>query len=352
MLLIANGFAATPASSIDVGSINPALTGVYYSVLALVIWLLGNRRRVADAVLQTKVRLSSSRGRITGFGSWLPAKWVIPPLLVAAILVWVIAATMPDDKLHVSFLDVGHGDAILVHRGSQQVLIDGGPSPQAVIRGLSDRMPFWDRTIELVVSTHPHADHLTGLVEVLNRYQVERILYPDLAYDSALYEQWLSLIEEDGIQSTIAQTGQRIDLGEGVMMKAFNPHLTDTGSDINNDSVVLRLDVGEVSFLLASDIGWETEFELIAHGVDLSSTVLKVAHQGSDSSTTMEFLAASDPQLAVISVGEDNRFGHPSPEVLQRLEEKIGKKNVYRTDKHGTIEFITDGQRLWVRVEE
>jgi len=354
MLLIVNGFAAMPLSHVEVGSVNPALMCVYYSVLALIIWLGGNRRRLADVVLRTKVGLSSGTDRITGFGSKLPVKWVIPPLLVAAILVWVVATTMPDDKLRVSFLDVGQGDAILVQRGSQQVLIDGGPSPQAVIRGLSDRMPFWDRTIELVVSTHPHADHLTGLVEVLNRYRVERVVYPDLDSDSPLYEQWLSLIEEKDIPGTIAQAGQRVGLGDGAVMKVLNPRmplLTDTSSDINNNSVVLRLDFGEVSFLLAADIGWETEFELIAHGADLDSTVLKVAHQGSYTSTTPEFLAAAEPQLAVISAGKDNRFGHPSQEVLERLEGKLGAANIYCTDKHSTIEFTTDGERLWVETD-
>ena len=92
---------------------------------------------------------------------------------------------MPDDKLHISFLDVGEGDAILIQRGSQQVLVDGGPSPQELSVGLGDKMPFWDRTIELVILTHPHADHLTGLVEVLKRYKVEQVLYPDLEYEPA-----------------------------------------------------------------------------------------------------------------------------------------------------------------------
>ena len=104
----------------------------------------------------------------------------MPPLLILAALTSAAAITMPDDELHVSFLDIGQGDAILIQQGSQQVLIDGGPSPQTLARELGDRMPFWDRTIELVVLTHPHDDHLSGLVEVLKRYRVEQVLYPDL----------------------------------------------------------------------------------------------------------------------------------------------------------------------------
>lgn len=128
--------------------------------------------------------------------------------------------------------------------------------------------------------------------------------------------------------------------------------LTGTGSDINNNSVVLSLSTGRVSFLLAADIEWEAEFKLIAFPTDLSSTVLKVGHSGSYTSTTPEFLAAVSPQVAVISVGKDNPYGHPSNEVLARLEAEPGLSNIYRTDEQGTIEFITDGERLWVRLSK
>ncbi|MDP3879340.1 MAG: MBL fold metallo-hydrolase, partial [Dehalococcoidales bacterium] len=115
---------------------------------------------------------------------------------------------MPDDKLRVSFLDVGQGNAILIQKGSQQVLVDGGPDPRAISLALGKEMPFWDRTIDLVVLTHPHADHLTGLVTVLDRYQVKQVLYPDLASDSPLYDEWFSIIEEKNIVHTPARAGQ------------------------------------------------------------------------------------------------------------------------------------------------
>jgi len=202
--------------------------------------------------------------------------------------------------------------------------------------------------------THPSADHVTGLVEVLQRYKVKEVLYPDLDFKSDIYDEWLRLLKEKNIKCTIAQAGQQIDLGEGVIIEVLNPPeilLTDTSSDIDNNGMVLRLSIGEVSFLLTADIRQEAEFELINRRADLQSTVLKVAHHGSDTSTCQEFLAVVNPQLAVISVGADNRFGHPTPEVMDRLGEKLGSENIYRTDEHGTIEFITDGKRLWVRVE-
>jgi len=262
---------------------------------------------------------------------------------------------MPDNNLHVSFLDVGEGDAILIQTPAHQdILVDGGPSPQAVALGLGQKMPFWDRTIDLLVLTHPHADHVTGLVEVLQRYQVEQVMYPDLDYDSPVYDEWLGLIEQEDIDCTVARAGQQIDLGRGVVVKVLNPQvlpLSNTESDADNNGVVLELSMGEVSFLLTADIWQEAEFELINRRVVRQSTVLKVAHHGSDTSATAEFLDVVSPRLAVISVGEDNRFGHPSDEVLDRLKEKSGSENIYRTDEHGTIEFITDGERLWVRTD-
>ncbi|GAH30560.1 unnamed protein product, partial [marine sediment metagenome] len=184
MLLIVNGFAALPLSSIEVGSVDSTLIWVYYPVLAISLWLNTNRKKWTNLIPETTARLKSGVSQSTSFVSRLPKKWVIPPLLVIAILASFTAATMPDDNLHVSFLDVGQGDAILIQKGNQQILVDGGPSPQAIGLELGNKMPFWDRTIDLVVLTHPSADHVTGLVEVLHRYRVKQVLYPDLDFKS------------------------------------------------------------------------------------------------------------------------------------------------------------------------
>ena len=354
MLLVVNGFAALPISAIEVGSVDTNLIAGYYFALAIVIWLNSNRQKLANLMPKATAWLKS--GATKSFNlSKLPKRWIIPPLLVIAILVSVAAATMPDENLHVSFLDVGEGDAILIQTPTHQdILVDGGPSPQAISLGLGKKLPFWDRTIDLVILTHPHADHLTGLLEVLHRYEVKQVLYPDLDYDSPLYDEWLLLLKEKDIKHTIAQAGQQIDLGEGVVIEVLNPQnplLTDTESDIDNNGVVLHLSMGDACFLLTADIFWEAEFELIAHRANLRSTVLKVAHHGSDTSTTEEFLAVVNPQVAVISAGAEDRFGHPSPEVMERLTEIVGADKIYLTSESGTIEFTTDGERLWVEVE-
>ena len=287
--------------------------------------------------------------------SRFPKKWLIPPLLIISILVWLVTLTMPDDKLHVSFFDVGQGDAILIQTPSHQnILIDGGPDPQRINLELSKKLPFWDRTIDLMISTQPQADHITGLVEILQRYKVKQVLEPGVPYDSSIYQEWLKLVDEGQIKHNIARAGQEIDLGQGIKIEVLNPPaelLQGTSHDVDNNGVVIKLSWGKVSFLFTADIREEAEFELIRQRANLRSTLLKVAHHGSKTSTSPQFLAVVDPEIAVISVGADNPFGHPSPEMAERLEERLGKDKVYLTSENGTIEFTTDGEKLWVRVE-
>jgi competence protein ComEC len=345
MLAVVNGTAAFPLSSIDTGTVDACLVWAYYIAVAGITWFY-RRRPKLSAVGTPAINLVER----------LPKKWLLPPLLLAAALAATFAISMPDDNLHVSVLDVGQGDAILIQTpGHQDILIDGGPSPHELNLALGSKMPFWDRTIDLVVLTHPHADHITGLIDVLQRYRVKQVLFPYVEYQSSLYDEWLRIIEEKGIKCTFAQAGQQIDTGtEGVTIEVLNPEdpLTDsTEIDIDDIGVVMRVCSGRVSFLLTADVSQEVEHELMKCRAVLASTVLKVGHHGSSTSTGAGFLATVDPTIAVISVGADNTFGHPDEEVIARLEEIIGGENIYRTDEHGTIEFTTDGQKLWVRVE-
>ena len=350
MLVTVNGLAASPLAYMEVDSINITWIALYYVILATAV--ATSYKRKTSLIFKVPAQIKSGASQSAAFLWRLPMKWVVPPLAMVALLVTIVAATMPDDDIHVSFLNVGQGDAILVRQGNQQVLIDGGPSLQAINLELGRQMPFWDRTIELVVLTHPDQDHLAGLIEVLRRFRVERVLCPDIDDGPPLYGEWQKLIAVKRIEKMPAQAGQRIDFGD-VTIRVLHPPstlLANTGDDVDNNSIVLRLATGRVSFLLSADIRQEAEFYLIANRAELHSTVLKVAHHGSDTSTTPEFLSVIKPQLAIISVGADNKFGHPNQDVVERLEEKLGNESIFRTDQHGTVEFITDGERLWIRM--
>jgi competence protein ComEC len=353
LVFVVRGFDALPYSSLQVTTIPAWHVLGYYAVLAGVMVCFKYRNKLA----YFSSRLTSGMKKLAqgilkphlGFSP----KWLILPLLIIAILLWFAALTTPDDRLHVSFLDVGQGDGVLIQTpNGQNILIDGGPDSQHINLEMGERLPFWDRTIDLVVCTQPQADHVTGLIEVLNRYKVKEVLDPGISYDSSIYQEWLRLIETEGIEYNIARAGQEIDLGSGIRMEVLNPPETlwqGTSDDVDNNGVVLRLSWGKVSFLFTADIREEVEFELIGQRANLKSTVLKVSHHGSRTSTTSQFLAAVDPEVAVISVGADNSFGHPSPEVVERLIDRLGEDNVYRTDRDGTIELITDGKQLWVK---
>jgi len=353
LVFLVQGFDAMPYSSLEVTTVSTWHVRGYYVILVMVIALLNRRTQVSDFLSRLTSGIKKSAGSIPKPRLGFSVKWLILPLLVVAILVWSVVLTAPDDKLHVSFLDVGQGDAILIQTpNGQNILIDGGPDAQKINLELSKKLPFWERTIDLVVCTQPQADHITGLVEVLQRYKVTQILEPGVPYDSVIYQEWRRLIEDKEIEYNVAQVGQEIDLGSGIQMEVLNPPATlyvGTDHDIDNNGVVLRLSWGQLSFLFTADIRQEVEFELIGQRANLRSTVLKVAHHGSKTSTTSQFLASVDPEVAVISVGIDNSFGHPSLEVVERLIGRLGEDNVYRTDEDGTIELITDGERLWVK---
>ena len=280
---------------------------------------------------------------------------LIISLIALTIAVYLMVISPADDNLHISFLDVGQGEAILIQRGNSQVLIDGGPSPETLNLRLGEKMAFWDRTIELVILTHPSSDHITGLVDVMDKYRVERVAYPEIRFDgSQVYDQWIKILDDKNCPLSLVRRDQIIYMGEDVLLEVLNPGealLNGTSSDIDNNGLVLRLSMGDISFLFTADIMWETELELIYSRVRLGSTVLKVAHHGSDTSTTERFLKVVSPDVAVISVGDNNEYGHPEDSVVERLVQEVGVNNIYRTDECGTIEFITDGEQMWLNTE-
>jgi beta-lactamase superfamily II metal-dependent hydrolase len=248
-------------------------------------------------------------------------------------------------NLEVDFLDVGQGDAILVKSPfGQSILIDGG-ADNKVIKELGENLPFWDKQIDLMVLTHPHDDHVTGLIEVMRRYDVKRILYTGVVHDAPNYLAWLEEARDRKIPLILIERPQVINLGESCGLKILYPREDFIGKNIdnlNNSSIVAQIFYGQANFLLMGDAEIEVENNLLTAGANLKSQVLKVGHHGSDTSSSEEFLEAIKPEFAVIEVGKDNDFGHPNLRISKRLE-RIGAQ-IFRTDLDGTIKFVSDGQ--------
>ncbi len=283
----------------------------------------------------------------------LPAKALILGLLVATLLTWLAVGRLPDGRLHVTFLDVGQGDAILIETPQgNQVLVDGGPDPGVLFARLGAAMPFWDHDLDLVVNTHTDADHLAGLVPLFARYRAGRVLVNGFTAASETYKQWQANLAQAGVPLVRAQTGGRIRLDDGVWLDVLSPDaqlFSGTDADSNNNSVVLRLSYGRFAVLLTGDMEAVVEETLVREGRWLPATVLKVPHHGSLTSSTPGFIAAVHPQLAVIEVGVDNEYGHPKPEILARYRDS--GIPVLRTDQRGTIRLSSDGSRFWVEAE-
>lgn len=285
-----------------------------------------------------------------------PERVILLALALVVAVAWVAAYRAGSRTLTVTFFDVGQGDSALVHApGGRTLLIDGGGRgsgysggsdvgervivPGMLLRGVT--------RLDGIVVTHGDDDHVNGLDTVVNEVPVGMILDPLLPHSAAPYERLRALVQEHGIPVVRARVGQRFDFGRGIGAAVLHPGLVPvcgTAADLNNNSVVLRLVYGGVSVLFAGDLETEGERQLLARHLPVRSTVLKVPHHGGASEATPEFVRAVRPELAVISVGRDNPFGHPNPAVLERLR-AVGAR-VLRTDIAGAVTVSTDG-RTW-----
>ena len=340
--------AKLPIASFETGRIAPALVLGYYGLGAA--WFVSHRSGVLANVAS---RIRSSDVSRSGFSA--STKWLAIPLALAAALIWTAALTNEDGRLQVVFADVGNGDsALIISPTGRQVLVDGGPEAQDATRLLGSGLPFWDRSLDVVVLTHGHADHITGLLDVLRRYDVGHIVEREAGNITPDYLSWRHAVENEDAAVIQVQAGQVIDLGDGATIEVLHPPetlMSGTDSDLNNASIVLKVVYGDVSFLLTGDIFVKAEREILSQGIDVQSTVLKVPHHGSRTSSSPEFVEQVSPSVAVISVGADNRFGHPHAETLEVLGQYAPEARVMTTRDHGSIRFVTDGTTLSVETE-
>ena len=265
---------------------------------------------------------------------------------IGAALAWQWGASQPDGLLHVAFLDVGQGDAILIQTPSgRQVLVDGGDRASLINERLGEQVPFWDRHLDVVVATHPDKDHVAGLVDVLNRYRIDLLLSNGTGEGaSEAYDAVLRAAEREEVKVRRALAGEVVVVEDGVRLEILHPGEMLDDED-NDNSVSLRLVYGSLAVLLTGDAEAAAERQMVTSGRPLRSNVFKAGHHGSRTSSNSFFLAAVRPQIVVISAGRDNDAGHPHPEVLERAA-NVGA-TVLRTDELGTIEVMSDGERMW-----
>ncbi len=249
----------------------------------------------------------------------------------------------PDEELVVHFIDVGQGDAVLIEAENMNILIDAGTrgGGEVVVEYLVRR---GIRELDLVIGTHPHADHIGGLIEVFKNFRVSRIIDAGVPHTTITFDDYLTEIEKqvEAGHCTYEIPGEQVITDGGMILTVLGPD-RDLGS-LNDNSVVCRVDFGNTSFLFTGDAERAAEESLLRRGVQLAACVLKVGHHGSRTSTTADFLAAVSPKYAVIMCGKDNRYGHPHEEVLARL--MSADVEIFRTDVHGTVVFTSDAKAV------
>ncbi len=261
-------------------------------------------------------------------------------------IVWF--AELREDRhglLTVSFLDIGQGDSIYVEAPSgRQVLIDGGPN-SVVLRELSKVMPWYDRTFDVVIPTHPDADHIGGLIDVLARYKVGTILHSSVEGDTKTAAALVAAMAQEGARQVVAMRGQIVDLGGGAYLEILFPDRAVPHVDTNDGCVVARLVYGKTAFMLPCDAPQGVENYLVRLDADqLHADVLKAGHHGSRTSSSDLFVGFVNPAYAVFSRGCDNRYGHPHQEVIERFA-RFGIPTL-DTCTDSTITFVSDGNTV------
>jgi competence protein ComEC len=274
--------------------------------------------------------------------------WTILVLAVCTIGIWVAVFSLQqqDNVLTVAFLDVGQGDAIFVETpNGTQLLLDAGPD-KSVLRALGKQLSFYDRSIDMIIASHPDLDHIGGFPAVLKRYDIDILMTPGIESDIGAYAEMMHIVEKQNVEHIIARRGRvHLDRQHGVYLDILFPDRDASGMEKNNGSIVAKLVYGNTSFLLTGDSSKAIEkYLLLIDGESLDTDVLKLGHHGSDTSSSLEFLGYTSPMYAIISAGEDNRHGHPHEEVLERL--KQFDIAYLETSKEGTIVFESDGTEV------
>ena len=326
-------FAAVPGAAIPV-TVSTVGVITIYGVIAAFTWFSqqsAERRSQLVTAVRQNITLRLAVGA-TG---------------ITAVLILSWGMTQPDGQLHIVFMNVGQGDATFIQTPSgRQILIDGGLYPSVLNDQLGQEMPFWDKEIDMLVATHPDADHVSGLVGVFDRFRVNRLITNGQSFgESPIYDEVLTAAQNQDTEIRPVQAGEIIEIGDGVLLEVVHPGPVLNAESRNENSVSMRLVYGDFIFLFTGDAEQAGEAEMLAAERPLNARVFKAGHHGSNSSSSTPFLQAVQPQIIIVSAGKDNRFGHPAPEMLARAE-AVGAV-VLRTDELGSITVTTNGTTMW-----
>lgn len=258
-----------------------------------------------------------------------------------------------DHKLHIIICDVGQGDGIFIRTPrNQDIVIDGGPD-DSILSCLAKHMPFWDRAIDLMILTHPHADHITGLIDVIKRYKVMGFYTEKVGNTTDIYEILIKTLKDYRIKEQFVWQGDNFRFKDGLFLKILWPTpdwvnrnaINEGNLDINGFSVIASLSYGNFKALFTGDAGAVAieKIDDLVGKIDL----LKVPHHGSKTGLTEDILRVLNPKVAVISVGKKNRYGHPATFTLELLKSKNIK--TLRTDQNGEVEIVSDGEGWYIQ---
>ena len=268
-------------------------------------------------------------------------------ILLGNILIWSFYFSLPDGKLHIKVYDVGQGDSILIKTASgKTVLVDGGPD-NSVLGYLGGDIPFYSKNIDLVVLTHPDADHLTGLIEVVKQYKVRKIWVNGVNKDTRVCQDWEKALSELNLKVEIVKAGSKLKLKDSLILSVIWPPKDFISSKTNLAGIVIKLSYGEFDALLTADADKNAQPYTSSLG---QIEVLKVPHHGASESVSEAFLNLTSPEVSIISVGEKNPYNHPRQEALDLLK-KSGSK-IYRTDKDGSIEIVSNGESWYTKTSQ
>src|SRR5690554_2656060 len=268
-------------------------------------------------------------------------------LVVLLIIIALLSTLSSAENLQIHYIDVGQGDSILIQiPGPHSMLIDAGEQTSG-----SDVVSYIQNQnidkLDIVIGTHPHADHIGGLISVLEEIKVEKVIDSGRVHTSKTYENYLTLIDQKNIQFELGRAGQTFKLGDAQFQILHPDHVN---YDLNNCSVVILMQYEDVKFLFTGDAEEAAETSILSSFDNINAQILKVGHHGSRTSTTSSFLSAITPKIAIIMCGENNRYGHPHNETISKIKQENIK--IYRTDIHGNIIIDTNGKNYEIKTEK